>query len=112
MEVVDFTKFDEKQCDKRALLLSERRIDKASATVCSKDFDTEKKFTHEAFHGGSYFGKYADPGIEGSLLSHTAIVTKTVAEPRLVHKQSKVKVPDAYTKNGSAAHLLMFEVTD
>jgi len=111
VEVVNFTKFDEKHCHKWALLLNERKIDRASAALDPGDFNTAKKLTHEAFHGGSYFGKYADPCMEGSFLYHMAMVTKMAAEPRLVLKELKVKVPDACMKNLSAAHLLMFEVT-
>jgi len=52
VEVVNFTKFDEKHCHKWALLLNERRrkIDRAYAALDSGDFNKAKKLTHEAFH--------------------------------------------------------------
>ena len=87
-EVITFTKFDEKHCHKWAILLKERKkkIDRASAAIASGDFDTAKKLTSEVFHGSSSVGKHADPGMEGSLLYHMAMVTKMAAEPRLVLK--------------------------
>lgn len=95
-EVKTFTKFDEKHCHKWAILLKERKkkIDRASVAIASGDFDTAKKLTSEVFHGGSSVGKHADPGMEGSLLYHTAMVTKMAAEPRLVLEELKVEVPN------------------
>ena len=90
-----FTKFDEKHCHKWAILLKERKekIDEASAAIASIDFDTAEKLVSEVFHGAS-FGKHADPGMEGSLLYHMAMVTKMAAEPRLILEELKVEAPD------------------
>src|SRR3989337_2960232 len=89
-----FTKFDETHCHKWAILLKRRKekIDKASAAIASIDLDTAEKLTFEVFHG--VLGKHADPGMEGSMLYHMAMVTKMAAEPRLILEELKVEAPD------------------
>lgn len=85
MEVVNFTKFDEKHRDKWILLLNERNIGRTAAALDPGDSSKTKKLTHEAFHSGS-FGKYAVPGIERSFLYHMARVTKMTEEPSCIYQ--------------------------
>jgi hypothetical protein len=75
-------------------LKRKKKIDEASAAIAFGDFDTAEKLVSEVFHGASSFGKHADPGMEGSLLYHMAMVTKMAAEPRLILEELKVEAPD------------------
>lgn len=87
------TKFDEGHCHKWALLLKERKrkINKASKAVTFGDFETAKRMAYEVFHGST--GKNSDPGMEGSLLYHMAMVAKMGAESRVVLEELKVDAP-------------------
>jgi radical SAM protein with 4Fe4S-binding SPASM domain len=77
------------------LLLKERKlkIDIASEAIASGDFETAKKLVNEVFHGSN--DKNRDPGMEGSLLYHMAMVNKMVAEPRVVLEELNVEAPFA-----------------
>ena len=68
-------KFDEAHCHKWALLLKERKkkTDNALKAVASEDFDTAKKLVSEVFHGSN--SGNGDPGMEGSLLYHMAMIS-------------------------------------
>jgi radical SAM protein with 4Fe4S-binding SPASM domain len=90
---VALTKFDEEHCHKWALLLKERKrkIDKASEAIVSGDFKTARKLTDEVFHGSA--GINSDPGMEGSLLYHMAMVAKMASEPRVVLEELGVEAP-------------------
>lgn len=68
-----------------------RKIDKASKAIASGDFETAKGLASEVFHGSS--DRNGDPGMEGSLLYHMAMVAKMAAEPRLVLKELRVDAP-------------------
>ncbi len=68
-----------------------RKIDKASEAAASGDFETAKRLAYEVFHGSS--GGNSDPGMEGSLLYHMAMVTKMAAEPRVVLEELKIEAP-------------------
>jgi radical SAM protein with 4Fe4S-binding SPASM domain len=87
------TNFDEGHCHKWALLLKERKrkIDKALEATASGDFDAAKRLISEVFHGST--GKNSDPGMEGSLLYHMAMVPKMSAEPRVVLEELRVEAP-------------------
>ena len=93
MERVALTKFDETHCHKWALLLKERKqkIDNASEVVASGDFEAAKSLVDEVFHGSS--GRNSDPGMEGSLLYHMAMISKMAEESRVVLEELKVDVP-------------------
>ncbi len=75
------------------MLLKQRKtkLDKTSEAVASGDYDTAKKLTDEIFHGSA--GKNGDPGMEGSLLYHMAMVVKMGAEPRVVLDELRVEAP-------------------
>jgi radical SAM protein with 4Fe4S-binding SPASM domain len=75
------------------LLLKERKrkIGRASEAVASGDFETAKQLAYEVFQG--YTGGNSDPGMEGSLLYHMAMVTKMAAEPRVVLEELKAEAP-------------------
>lgn len=81
-----FTNFDFNHCHKWAILLKERKrkIDHASTAIVSEDFETARKITSDVLHGVSSDDERSDPGMEGSLLYHMAMVTKMAAEPRLI----------------------------
>jgi len=87
------TKFDEVHCHKWALLLKERKKkkDEASEALASGDFETAKIIIDEIFHGSS--GRNSDPGMEGSLLYHMAMVSKMSAESRVVLEELEVDAP-------------------
>ena len=87
------TKFDEAHCHKWALLLKERKrkIDKASEAIASGDFETTKSLVSEVFHGSS--GRNSDPGMEGSLLYHMAMISKMAAESRVILEELKFDAP-------------------
>ena len=87
------TKFDEVHCHKWALLLKERKrkIDNVPEAVASGDFETAKRLVDEVFHGSS--GRNSDPGMEGSLLYHMAMISKMSAEYRVVIEELGVDTP-------------------
>ncbi len=68
-----------------------RKIDKASEAAASGDFETAKRLASEVFHGSA--GRNSEPGMEGSLLYHMAMVTKMAAESRVVIKELRVEAP-------------------
>ena len=87
------TKFDEAHCHKWALLLKERKskLDKASESAASGDFETAKSLIDEAFHGAS--GRNGDAGMEGALLYHMAMISKMSAESKIVLEELRVDAP-------------------
>ena len=93
MERVALTKFDDAHCHKWALLLKERKskLDKASESAASGDFETAKSLIDEAFHGAS--GRNGDAGMEGSLLYHMAMISKMSAESKIVLEELRVDAP-------------------
>jgi radical SAM protein with 4Fe4S-binding SPASM domain len=90
---VALTKFDEGHCHKWALLLKERKrkIEKASEAVASGNYEMADKLASEVFHGST--SENIDPGMEGSLLYHMAMVAKMAAEPRVVLEELGVEAP-------------------
>jgi len=86
-------KFDEAHCHKWALLLKERKkkTDKALKSLASEDFETAKELVSEVFHGSN--SGYGDPGMEGSLLYHMAMISKMAAESRVILEELKVEAP-------------------
>jgi radical SAM protein with 4Fe4S-binding SPASM domain len=90
---VALTRFDEGQCHKWALLLKERKIkiDKASEALASGDYESAKRLTSEIVHCST--SENSDPGMEGSLLYHMAMVAKMAAESRVVLEDLGVEAP-------------------
>jgi radical SAM protein with 4Fe4S-binding SPASM domain len=78
------------------MLLEKRKykMEKALGAVESTDFETARKLVSEIFHGEKIF----DPGMEGSLLYHMAMVTKMEAESRLVLEELKLEEPNLGTQ--------------
>lgn len=93
MERVSVTKFDESHCHKWAYLLKERKnkLDDASEAVFLEDFETAKKIFDEVFHGSS--DRAGDPGMDGSLLYHMAMITKMSNESKIVLEELKIDSP-------------------
>ncbi len=93
--VTALTNFDEKHCHKWALLLRERRekLNQALISINDEDFDKAKCLFHEVFPGVPS-GKYAEPGMAGSLLYHMAMVTKMETETRFLLAELRVDMPD------------------
>ena len=87
------TKFDEAHCHKWALLLKDRKrkLDKASEAISSGDFETAKRLVCEVFHGST--DRNSDPGMEGSLLYHMAMISKMSAESRIIIEELEVDSP-------------------
>ena len=70
-------------------------MEQAIAVIQSGDFETAQMFVSEIFHGEeSRNGKDTDPGMEGSLLYHMAMVTKMEAEPKFVLEELGLDEPD------------------
>ena len=92
-------KFDEAHCHKWALLLKERKkkTDNALKAVASEDFDTAKKLVSEVFHGSN--SGNGDPGMEGSLLYHMAMISKMAAESRVILEELKVDAPQLESRS-------------
>jgi len=86
-------KFDEAHCHKWALLLKQRKkkIDKALDDIAAEDFETAKRLVSEVFHGST--SGNSDPGMEGSLLYHMAMISKMAAESRVILDELKVDAP-------------------
>ncbi|MFW6117561.1 MAG: radical SAM protein, partial [Thermoproteota archaeon] len=84
-----------KHCHKWAVLLKERKqkIDQASEALDSEDFETAKKLTNKVLYGDSARGKKFDPGMEGSLLYHMAMVSKMSTEHRLILEELEIDSP-------------------
>jgi radical SAM protein with 4Fe4S-binding SPASM domain len=94
------TIFDSKHCHKWAVLLEkrQRKLEEAAAAVESGDYETAQKLVSEIFHGDSESTKGSDPGMEGSLLYHMAMVVKMEAEHRLVLEELSLEQPDVGTQ--------------
>jgi radical SAM protein with 4Fe4S-binding SPASM domain len=92
-------KFDEAHCHKWALLLKERKkkTDKALKAMVSEDFKTAKKLVSEVFHGSN--NGNSDPGMEGSLLYHMAMISKMAAESRVILEELKVDAPQLESRS-------------
>ncbi|MCW4033969.1 MAG: radical SAM protein, partial [Candidatus Bathyarchaeota archaeon] len=84
----------QEHCHKWALLLKERKtkLDKTLHAISSGDFNTAKKYATEIFYGA--MGKTVDPGMEGSLLYHMAMVTKMSSEYGVILEELQVGAPD------------------
>jgi radical SAM protein with 4Fe4S-binding SPASM domain len=93
--VTSLTKFDKMHCHKWALLLRARqeKMDQTLDAIAEENFAQAKSLFSEVFHGVSE-GRHADPGMEGSLLYHMAMVTKMAAETRFLLEELKVESPD------------------
>ena len=94
------TRFDERQCHKWASLLTQRqrKLEKATASMDSGEYDSARKLISEIFHGDSKNKSNNDPGMEGSLLYHMAMVTKMEAEHRLVLEELNLEQPNVDTQ--------------
>ena len=68
-----------------------RKTAKATEAVASENFETAKRLVDEVFHGSS--GRNSDPGMEGSLLYHMAMISKMSAESRVVLEELEVDAP-------------------
>lgn len=88
------TKFNVYHCHKWAFLLKDRKrkIDSATEAIASGDIETAKRLTDEVFHGTK--GRHSEPGMEGSLLYHMAMVTKMAAEYGVILEELKANAPD------------------
>ncbi len=93
MKRVSATKFDKLHCHKWAYLLEQRKnkIDNALEAIFLKDFETAKKLVEEVFHGSSE--RVGDPGMDGSLLYHMAMINKMSAESKIVLDELNVDSP-------------------
>ena len=83
------TKFNERHCHKWALLLHERQK-KLACLVNTKGagkIERAKRLFSEIFYGISA-GKNIDPGMQGSLLYHMAMVTKMQTETDFLLKEN------------------------
>jgi len=93
--VTALAKFDQRHCHKWAMLLCERRekLNQALTAIANEVFDEAKRLFREVFNGVSS-GKYAEPGMAGSLLYHMAMVTKMEAETRFLLEELGEEMPD------------------
>jgi radical SAM protein with 4Fe4S-binding SPASM domain len=84
------TKYDEAHCHKWALLLKKRKqkAENAFKAIDSGEYDVAKRLIDEVFHGFS-----GDPGMEGSLLYHMAMISKMSAESVVILEELGVEVP-------------------
>jgi radical SAM protein with 4Fe4S-binding SPASM domain len=96
--VFTVTIYDEGHCHKWALLLKQRRekLNKLSASIAQKDFESAKRLFQEIIYGVS--GKQADPGMSGSLLYHMAMVTKMETETRILLQELDLRAPNIEEK--------------
>ncbi len=87
--------FDERNCHKWALLLSQRRLklNAFGAAVGSGDADSAKSLFKDIFYG-VHKGVDAEPGMVGSLLYHMAMTTKMDTETRVLLEELNQKEPD------------------
>jgi radical SAM protein with 4Fe4S-binding SPASM domain len=97
---MDLTRFDAKHCHKWAFLLEkrQRKLEKASVAIGSGDYEAAKKLVSEIFQGDLESNISTDPGMEGSLLYHMAMVTKMEAEHRLVLEELNIEQPNVDTQ--------------
>jgi hypothetical protein len=78
-------------------------MEQAIVAIRSGNFETARLFVSEIFHGEeSKNSKDTDPGMEGSLLYHMAMVTKMEAEPKFVLEKLGLDEPNV------AARVLTF----
>ena len=77
------------------MLLCERRekLNQALTAIANEVFDEAKRLFLEVFNGVPS-GKYAEPGMAGSLLYHMAMVTKMEAETRFLLEELGEEIPD------------------
>jgi radical SAM protein with 4Fe4S-binding SPASM domain len=110
-------KFDELHCHKWALLLKERKkkIDNSLKAVASEDFEAAKQLVSEVFHGSN--SGNGDPGMEGSLLYHMAMISKMAAESRVILEELETDAPHVerlsqrfYGDFGSDVEMLLSEI--
>ena len=94
---MELTRYNETHCHKWAVLLEKRRrkMEQALTAIHSGNFETAQMFVSEIFHGEEpRKSKDTDPGMEGSLLYHMAMVTKMEAEPKIVLGALGLSEPD------------------
>lgn len=93
MERTDLTKFNEHHCHKWAFLLKERKrkLNKALEALIEENFEEVKRLIEEVFRGTS--DRNGDPGMEGSLLYHMAMVTKMSAESQIILEELMIDTP-------------------
>lgn len=86
------THFNFKHCHKWASLLKRRKqiIDQACDAVNSGNFTMAKNLTYGVLNGDI---AASDPGMEGSLLYHMAMITKMTAESRLIISELNLQPP-------------------
>jgi radical SAM protein with 4Fe4S-binding SPASM domain len=110
----NLTKFDERQCHKWAILLTQRqrKLEKAVASVESGEYESARKLFSEIFHGDSESKSSNDPGMEGSLLYHMAMVTKMEAEHRLVLEELNFERPDVDTQLSEFLNDFVFDAKE
>lgn len=104
---MELTRYNETHCHKWAVLLEKRRckMEQAIAAIHSGNFETAQMFVSEIFHGEeSRNSKDTDPGMEGSLLYHMAMVTKMETEPKFVLEELGLEKPE-----GTARELTFFD---
>lgn len=87
--VAKVTKFSERHCHKWAHLLHERQKKLKHLLIAKADGNIKraKRLFAEIFYGMSA-GKNIDPGMQGSLLYHMAMVTKMQTETNLLLKEN------------------------
>lgn len=94
------TIFDAKHCHKWAVLLEKRqqKLQDALEAREAGNYEVAQRLVSEIFHGDSEHNRGNDPGMEGSLLYHMAMVIKMEAEHRLVLDELGLKQPDVNTQ--------------
>jgi hypothetical protein len=91
---------------------SQHKLEKASAIMESGEYDTAKKLVSEIFHGDSKNKSSSDPGMEGSLLYHMAMVTKMEAEHRLVLEELNLEQPNVDTQLWEFFYVFVFDAKE
>ena len=66
-------------------------MDEAEKAISSVDFETAKKLVNDVFYGSS--NKINDPGMEGSLLYHMAMINKMSNEYEIMLEELKLDSP-------------------
>ena len=69
-----------------------KKIDDALEAVSLGEFETAKMLVSDIFHGAT--GRNSEPGMEGSLLYHMAMITKMSSEYGVILEELKVKAPN------------------